>query len=585
MRFSIRKFDRVMKDWSEAAPTVVKAFFNSKTKRFWVCVLMLAIGAGIYFGGAAALKAVHEWQSERLGNLSIEYAKKNQWQEASMSAETALRLNPNQPVALRQMAAFAASRGENAEARIFYERLSISGGATKEDLRGYAFAALRSGYGAEAKQIAAFLKEKGDEEFPLLLEAQELAANNEYKGVLEKLRQAASLQGADTAKLELARFLIANPNAETRRELAVLLNELSTNIGLVGAEALAMSFVASLVDTQSAPDRIQKLRNHPARTNDMELVADMAEASINPVALDDITERMKKRLAGAPIKDRVSAARWILAVGRPEVALSLIPDFRASPDSMSLWIDAEAAQGRWESIAEELAKDSNPLPPHLALLYKGRALMMSGNEVSKVRPIFEEALSKSSASPDTLAETLAFLMASGEQDLFAKGFKTLFQNPQEAGANFDNFIFKVRGGGDALLMLDLFQMAQSASAPIINPNFADGADYYRLVLGKPIDVRLLEQRLKDDQGNQSTKYLQAFSLLRSNREKNSLAIVEEITVDPRSMTSQQNLIAALIYAANGRMVEANQRAELIPTSTLTIQELNLLNTCLSQPAR
>ena len=65
---------------------------------------VLAAGAILYFGGRAALEALKNWQASRLASLSGEYAKEGRMQEAMMSADTALRLNPVQPEASRFMA-------------------------------------------------------------------------------------------------------------------------------------------------------------------------------------------------------------------------------------------------------------------------------------------------------------------------------------------------------------------------------------------------------------------------------------------------------------------------------------------------
>ena len=152
-----------------------------------------------------------EWQASRLADLSRNYANEGKWNEAAMSASTALRLDPAQPEAARFMAGLMESEGRWEQAMELYGRIARGGGGTLADLKKQAISAARGHYSDPARFLADQVARKGEPEFPLLLEAEILLGKGEVEGARALLRGALDRHGSRTAQAAMLRFLLLHP--------------------------------------------------------------------------------------------------------------------------------------------------------------------------------------------------------------------------------------------------------------------------------------------------------------------------------------------------------------------------------------
>jgi len=198
-----------------------------------LCLLILA-------GLLAALKWSYDqfrkFQSSRLDAVALSYLKINKIPEAKMTLETAIRLNPKDPVALRLMANLQKGDGKSDSSLASYQQLARSGRMSLADLRPYANLAANQGDMKLARRIAEIAANSDPmlghlinsdlsiKEHHVTEAAVELRKAVDSGGTLPpgakikedgtpegKQKLSAALQArGDQARVELARFLIAH---------------------------------------------------------------------------------------------------------------------------------------------------------------------------------------------------------------------------------------------------------------------------------------------------------------------------------------------------------------------------------------
>jgi hypothetical protein len=558
----------------------------AKLRQFFIRPLFLTplallflglIGWGIFHSSSRVLARYMRWQAERVVIQAEIDATEGRLQEARMGADTALRLHASQPRALRLVARLTSMEGLHAEARKFHERLSAIGGSTREDLEDYALSASRSGYFDEANDIANFVANTGAWDFPHLLKAEQLAAKGDRAGSVNALREAMYASDSSRSRMELARFLIANPNPAESLELNELLEKLAKDPSTTGAEALAMGLLKGHLPVVSDKNWIQMLRKHPGRTPSTDFVADYVEAANIPDSKPAVVAAMLERLKPAPVGDRLEPAKWLLVNGEPAAVLTLLPlaDAMSSGQALQTWVDASAGVGQWAAIQEALSRPDVPLPPYLTKIYTARAIKMGGTgEDADV--LLRAALQETKNNPPALVQVLGFLYRSGEQALFEEGISLMLANPEGAFPAMSQLVPALQSQGDAESLRRIFQKAAEEGALSGNPYVLNGLAYLDLVLGHPTDIDVLAKRLEESPKDIPYRFTFAFAQLQVGMTGKALLLVENFPVPVEQLHPSHQTVLACILAANGQKEKALALARQIPVQKVTTQELDLL---------
>jgi tetratricopeptide (TPR) repeat protein len=231
----------------------------------WVVCIGVAL-TGILFAFSKSYGWAKRFQAARLAQMAEGYAGQGKMQEAVMSADTALRLDPRQPAALRFMAEAFEADGRSNQAMELYGRLYQSGGGTLEDLKKQSLNALRAGYTEPATYLAQLVAEQGEPDFPLVLEAEIKARNGETAEALDLLRQAVSLHGGRSSRLALLRLLLKMPQTDKRNiEISEQLLNLKDGTDPAALEALAVGVSSDLLPPETRLEWIKKIRQHPIK--------------------------------------------------------------------------------------------------------------------------------------------------------------------------------------------------------------------------------------------------------------------------------------------------------------------------------
>ena len=568
--------------------SATKPLQKPRTARFrrlllWVVCIGLAL-AGILFALSKSYGWAKRFQAGRLAQMAGAYAEQGKMQEAVMSADTALRLDPRQPTALRFMAELFEADGRSNQAMELYGRLYQSGGGTLEDLKKQALHALSAGYTEPATYLAQLVAEKGEPDFPLLLEAEIKTRNGETTEALEILRQAVDLHGGRSSRLALLRLLLAMPNADNREiDIRTQLMQLKDGTDAAALEALAVGASSDLLPPETRLEWIKKIRQHPIKRLPLLLFADTTEVQLDPASQPRVAAELVQRVRGKSLQDRLQAAQWLLWKGQPRDAVEILPlkDALTRADSMRTWVDLAAAIGEWNTLRDALAVPTNPLPGHISKIYTARAFKMSGRD-AEGDALYRAALEEYKDKPAESLEMLEYLHRSGEYGLFDTSLPYQLTKPGNAMAAMQSLVPVVAEARDSTRLRQLFQMAQDCETLKDNNLILNDAAYLDLILGRATNTAALEKRFQENPADPAVRFTLALARLQQGKKLPALTLLQQANIPPQNLAANQLLILASVLASNNETEKAVAVARLIPAVKISNQELEVLKSQLAK---
>ena len=568
--------------------SVTKPLQKPRAARFrrlllWVVCIGVAL-TGILFALSKSYGWAKRFQAVRLAQMAEGYAEQGKMQEAVMSADTALRLDPRQPTALRFMAELFEADGRSNQAMELYGRLYQSGSGSLEDLKKQSLNALRAGYTEPATYLAKLVAEKGEPDFPLVLEAEIKARNGENAEALDLLRQAVSLHGGRSSRLALLQLLLRTPNADNRNiEISEQLMNLKDGTDLTSLEALAVGVSSDLLPPETRLEWIKKIRQHPIKRLPLLLFADTTEVQLDPASQPRVAAELVQRVRGKSLQDRLQAAQWLLQKGQPRDAVEILPlkDALTRVDSMRTWVDLAAAIGEWNTLRDALAVPTNPLPGHISKIYTARAFKMSGRD-AEGDALYRAALEEYKDKPAESLEMLEYLHRSGEYGLFDASLPYQLAKPSNAMAAMQSLVPVVAEARDSARLRQLFQMAQDCETLKDNNLILNDAAYLDLILGRVTDTAALEKRFQENPADPAVRFTLALARLQQGKKLPALTLLQQANIPPQNLAPNQLLILASVLAANNEPEKAVAVARLIPAVKISDQELEILKSHLAK---
>ena len=567
---------------------IAKVLQKPRAARFrkmlvWVVCIGLAL-AGILFALWKSYGWAKRFQAARLAQMAEGYADQGKIQEAMMSADTALRLDPRQPAALRFMAELFEADGRSNQAMDLYGRLYQSGGGTLEDLKKQSLNAMRAGYTEPATYLAQLVAEKGEPDFPLVLEAEIKTRNGERAEALEILRQAVGLYGGRSSRLALLRLLLAMPNADNREiDIRTQLMQLKDGTDAAALEAMAVGVSSDLLPPETRLEWIKKIREHPIKRLPLLLLTDTTEVQLDPASKPRVAAELVQRVRGRGLEDRLQAAQWLIWQGQPRDAVEILPlkDVLTRADAMRTWVDLAAAIGEWNTLREALALPTNPLPGHISKIYTARAFKMSGRD-AEGDAIHRAALEEYKDKPAETLDILEYLHRSGEYGLFDTALPYQLAKPGYAMTAMQRLVPVVAEARDSKRLRRLFQMAQDCDTLKDNNFILNDAAYLDLILGRATDTAALEKRFQENPTDPAVRFTLALAMLQQGKKLPALTLLQQANIPLQNLAPNQLLILASVLAANKEPEKAIAIARLIPAAKISNEELELLKSHLAK---
>ena len=572
----------------DPAPPGWKAVLLGIWRYRWLLAITITLLVMIFWvipaGFMALLERLERRQSRKLAAKATEYLREGKIEETRMGLEAALKLNPANAEALRLIARLQVAQGANAEALDAMRRLSDSGQLSFADLTSYAVLAAREGDSALADRLVNSASRGGNTVLRHLLRAQVNEAKNDPAGVEKELREAVAADESGEARFLLARFLTSRRlNAQTAPEVLEILRKTSGRDDQTGAEALALGISSGVVPPAELDGWISSLRSHPKVNERGLMLADVAEIRVRPEKKSQVVDRLAKRLQGKPLAERVQGMTLAMQMAEPQMAASLINPTEAVSNVgiFQMWLDALAMQNRWAEILEALGREGQPLPEYLKGLYTGRALVALGKTAEGQRA-YGKALEEAFPKREEFLVAVAYLGRAGEDDLFEQGLHKALEDPKGRNEVMKAVVPIVAGRQDAARTRRVYELAAALSGAGEDLILQNDLDYHSLVLGQPVDVRVLAERSRANPRDFSLRVTHALALLRAGKAKQALKELEDCEPDVvvELLPPHQKAVVAAALALNGRENEAKGAAMSIPFMSLSKQEAEFLIACL-----
>ena len=561
----------------------------------WRRTLLIVIGVigvlvAIYFG----YRQLRKIQSQRLTTMALSYLKENKVKEAKMSLQTALRLSPTNPVALRLQARLMQVQGESGESLATYSQLARSGKMSLADLRPYASTAERQGDPALADRLASAAAQNN----PLLghlIKADLLVIRKQPDAAVEELRTAIKEDAgdknhaADMARRELVTLLMtrmsaASPDqfAKNRADVLDLLRELGSRETPLGPESLVMALQSGVIPPAERAAWIQRLRSHPKATPELLLVADAASIQSDPSQKGAVVAAMLARVKSAPLELRLAAARLLIELQDPTDAAALISREEAlkNAPTFGLWMQAMRMTGHDAELLAALALPSNPLPPHLRDLFRAEELKRTGDGEKgeeAFRKAYDDHVIHGSKDPERL-QSLIILSGDGEQELFEKGYVMLLADPAKAQMTLNAVKQGIRSQRDSAKLLRVLELASASPSLAGSLALQNDLDHTRLLMNQQVDFAQVKSRMEANPNEFAFRVTEALAMIKEGSSTKALEVLESIEaeVDATRLPPDQMAVLAMAMAAYGEQKKAASLLSASRKDLLSEQEIALL---------
>ncbi len=557
------------------------------SRRLWVCVLALLFLGGVLMGGRWAYGKWTNRQSWSLASLAETQLREGRVNEALMSLETALRLRPDHPHALRLLAQAHTASGQRQQALAAWQKLSETSQLTAADAAAYGLLAGVEGEWALADRIIDSFSIGNQGAEADLLRANVLSLRGDTDGTEASLRQAVAKDSTPRSRAALAGFLLANRlNSSTAPEILTLHRDLITLPDETGANALAAALEAQIVPAAERATWIDTLRKHPKATPALLLEADSAEAAADPAATPLLAAKVSARLEKAPVAERRLGFLWLARHNQHARALRLVTvdETLADPTLFAAWIEALADTGQLEQILQTLDLPANPLPPQRTALYRARTLKLLGRP-AEADTAYQSALAASANSTtDTLA-ALAYIQDAGETALFETEVQKLLADPATARTAYESLVPVVAKRRDIQAIRRLHELALASPALPQKFSIQNEIDYCDLILARPVDAASIAEIALLNPGNLQFRTTHALSLFRAGEFAEALS---ELSTpgDPAenpAILARRAAVQALALTASADPVEATKTLAALDPLLLTQQEAALVRSTRPTP--
>lgn len=207
---------------------------------------------------------------------------------------------------------------------------------------------------------------------------------------------------------------------------------------------------------------------------------------------------------------------------------------------------------------------------------------MAQGKAAEGQRAYGKALEEAFPKREEFLMAVAYLGRAGEDDLFEQGLRKALEDPKGRAEVMQAVVPAVAGRLDAARTRRVYEIAaaqQGAGEDLILQN---DLDYLSLVLGQPVDVRVLAERSRANPRDFSLRVTHALALMRAGNAKQALKELEDCEPDVvvQLLPPHQKAVVAAALALNGRENEAKGAAMTIPPMSLSKQEADFLMACL-----
>lgn len=544
----------------------------------------------VLLAGASARPAYREfkaWRARRMAAELESLGRESPVSKAFDLARSAVRLAPDEPMALRATARLLARVGAEESVGYWQKYLAAAGSrATAKDRREYVEAALNASRLDVARPMLADLVKASpkDPQLLRLLVRQHLLLRDIPRATATARYLLATDPNDRRLQLLLGTVLLEHPPGPVRAEGHRLLWSLVAAPG--DAELEASMILSESKDLQASEAavvqrRLSSLSRPP-------VAASLALASTRlrfptPGSGDPVEELLGSVPAGIDPATAVQVGEWLL-LHRPDRLPGWIQD-GAARTNLALQVlrcEAWAATSRWEELRNWMAGTQATLPTGLAHYLQGRMAVAAGRP-AEAEAEFLAAVEGGRKDRLWIPRVARSAENAGLTNAALAAWESLLDEPRiavEAARNASRlskslddltaYRRSIRILAGFFATDDSFQ-AEDAILDLLFEEEMPGA------------LQRLQRLVESAPGRNEWKAGLALAHLRTGDPGAGLALLEESGLDFNRMPPRSQAIHVAVLAASGQRETARRLARRLPLSSLHLQERSLITPWLATP--
>jgi hypothetical protein len=552
----------------------------------WRWLILVAIVAALAIpvrnGAEVLYRSVEDWRAHQLMAEAAALLAQHEETAAESKMTAAYYLAPHDLDILRGCAQEELKAGDS-RSLAFYQALLQEPGVTRADRRDALRASLAFGDMSGAESLAGYLAAHSPEaEDDALLAQLEWAEHRPQQAVV-LLRQALAVDPKDREdEVLLAKMLILSGNAEYQAEALTMLRSVAQTQDQLGLNALIIMSKNQDLDEPTRRDLLDQLWKHPLLNDEGRFAAWGLEVRLGDRDPKVVLQQAVDFFKSATLSRKSVAARWLYGEGEPELALELAqpPDTAASQDLFLVRLDALSSLKNWTEVRKELADPKAPLPQSIDYLYRARADQELGDEIES-KADWDRARSAAFSESGMLEYLERYALQVGDYEQAQKTLsKMTEQFPAEAQKGYVALLqAEAKSGQTQLLLQTLKQM--TVDLPY-EPEAKNDWAYLSLLLNLNVDEaqRTAENLVENHPEFLAYRNTLALAEIRKNDPQAAQQAYQGLKIDWSTAPAGGKAIYAVVLAANGEKIQANEFARAIDRSQLRPEELALLNTYL-----
>lgn len=547
-----------------------------KKTTLWITGGLLLLAAG--WGARPLYHALKVRQAERILAQAEQLSRRQKWAEAEQKAEAALHLNPQDARAVRLMA-HTLTRLQSPDAFAYWNVVLNAQTAGENDF----LEAIRLALDLRRLDAAGVYLTEGLKRMPFSNDILRSAVRfcdlkGDHPDAIKLARTLLTRLPSDLeARLILARHLLALRQPDPSKEAKSVLWQTAQS-NLPGAEA-ALVLLAYLPDLTKgeAEECRNKLTSLPNRNAHLDLVSFDLELRLKPQKRAEIINAALAKLSKGTPSELLSLTRWLnekREFKKVSETLSL-PAIQHSKDLFLVYLDAEAARGRWAELERILALPKPPLEPALVALYQARV----AQELKKDRQAeqhWAQAQWLAGEDPALLSYVADYAGKVGATTEAVKAYRRLTKNPPTAAAAYLALVRLAEQKGDTRELRDLLREISRVfpedPAPRNDLAYLELLQRENLPAATAVARRLFAERPQ----LLAHRTTLALAYLRMNDPQSAKALYQDLRLDWNQVLPGWRAVYAAVLAANGDLKGAKQQASSLSRQTLKPEERALV---------
>lgn len=327
---------------------------------------VFALGVLVFFTARPTYRLFKDYRARSLARDARRSFDRNQTLEGFRLLGTALALSPTNTEIIRELAVRLSDLGLP-EALTYWQQLVARGAATREDrLRYFSLCLVFLRYDLLTEEFRTLVRQADGDPAVLQLAAHAALVAGNIPEAERRGREALAAGNANpVCSAILGEALLRSGRPEVLEEGRRRLWGVATNQGPHQGVALSSLEVFGRLDGEDLRRlrSILEARAKPGMSELLTLTRVRLRLDTNdaPAALGDLARRM----AAAPLDERLAVSRFLVQAGAFEPAAQLIPEpeYRTNLAVFAWKVELDAWRGRWPEVLAALDNTNRALPP------------------------------------------------------------------------------------------------------------------------------------------------------------------------------------------------------------------------------